>query len=706
MFPLPRYPGLNKGLRTIKGVGPRLEKLLNDRGFTTVGDLVSLMPVRYQDRRDLNPLDQLVPGGEVLAGGLIEETKSRRSFRTGRRVFEITVSDESGKFRAYWFRAPDYLKQSLKKGAKVILFGRISEYQGGLYILHPEITPWPDESPPVGEIRPVYPELAEIKPGVLRRIMAQVGSALSGLPIIFPKAWLEEQGLPDPTECLKTLHQPPSDKPGPVPIPEDSRAWRALARFELLFLQLSLARTRTRLDQEPGISFPLKSGLAREFLVNLPFQLTGSQKKVLREIQQAMAAPHPMRRLLQGDVGSGKTVLAAAAALSAIDAGYQAAFMAPTEILARQHFQTLLAHTKPGGIEPVLLTGGLPEAEKNMVREKLASGQARLVVGTHALFSTSVKFKSLGFAVIDEQHRFGVAQRLALQSKAERPDMLVMTATPIPRSLAMTLYGDLDLSIIEGLPPGRSPVKTRIFSPKERDHAYKMLAHEVSAGGQAFVVAPRIEPKEGEQENGEDLSAVEDLFQFVAGKILPREKIGLIHGRMSPQDQEEALESFRQGRTRVLVATTIIEVGLDVPQATVILVESADRFGLAQLHQLRGRVGRGEKNAQCLLVSGQANNLSGQRLEIMANTNDGFILAEEDMKLRGPGDAAGMKQSGIPRLTWASLPRHLTLLIQARDLARDMIAADPELGFPEFRLVREVVDQVDEMIQGELIEVG
>ncbi|MEE9557028.1 MAG: ATP-dependent DNA helicase RecG [Candidatus Adiutricales bacterium] len=706
MFPLPRYPSLNKGHRSIKGVGPRLEKLLADKDFHTVADLVFLMPTRYQDRRNLVRMDQLRAGDECLTGGVIDEARPRRSFRTGRQVFEITVSDESGRIRAYWFRAPAYLKQTLKKGSKVLLFGRVSKYQESLYILHPEFTPWPDGHEPAGEIRPVYPELAGIKPGILRLVMVQIGSSLSGLPAIFPRTWLKKQELPDPTECLRTLHQPPSDRPGAIPDPEDSKAWQTLARFELLFLQLSLVRTRARLDREPGLRFPPKSRLAREFLVNLPFKLTDSQIKALKEIQQAMAAPHPMHRLLQGDVGSGKTVLAAAAALSAIDAGHQAAFMAPTEILARQHFQTLLKLTRPLGLEPILLAGSLPEAEKNKAREKLATGKAELVVGTHSLFSASVKFKALGLAVIDEQHRFGVAQRLALKSKAERPDMLVMTATPIPRSLALTLYGDLDLSIIEGLPPGRSPIKTKVFTPTDREQAYDLLAQEVSMGGQAFVVAPRIEPKDDEVENGEDLSAAEDLFKFVSSTVLPQAKVGLLHGRMNAEDQEKVLESFHQGQTRVLVATTVIEVGLDVPGATVILIESADRFGLAQLHQLRGRVGRGDKSAQCFLVSSRADNLSTQRLEIVAGTNDGFVLAEEDMKLRGPGDAAGIKQSGMPKLTWARLPEDLPLLIQARDLAREMIAKDPELALPEFRLVREVVDQLDEMIQGELIEAG
>ncbi|MBW1710594.1 MAG: ATP-dependent DNA helicase RecG, partial [Deltaproteobacteria bacterium] len=466
-----------------------------------------------------------------------------------------------------------------------------------------------------------------------------------------------------------------------------------------------LARIRARLNRKEGLTFQVPSKLVNRYLSNLPFDLTSSQVHVLKEIQQDMAAPHPMNRLLQGDVGSGKTVLAMAAALTAIDGGYQAAFMAPTEILAQQHFQDLTPYAKNLGLNIDLLVGGLTEAEKNSSQDDLASGKTQLVFGTHALFSKNVQFKKLGLVIIDEQHRFGVSQRLALKSKATQPDFLVMTATPIPRSLAMTLYGDLELSVIQGLPPGRHPVKTEVFTRKNRLQAYQKLTREVMSGGQAFVIAPRIESGQENNSQTDDLSAAEDLYRVISKEVPPEIKAGLVHGRMKREEKQAVLESFRKGVIKILVATTIIEIGVDLAGATLILIENAERFGLAQLHQLRGRVGRGSKPARCLLINGPSGAASN-RLRIMIRTNDGFVLAEEDLKLRGPGDAAGLKQSGLPSLTWARLPHDLPLLLKARDLAQEIITSDPDLRIPAFRLVRDVIDQLEEQIQGELVEVG
>ncbi|MBU2548100.1 MAG: DNA helicase RecG, partial [Proteobacteria bacterium] len=374
------------------------------------------------------------------------------------------------------------------------------------------------------------------------------------------------------------------------------------------------------------------------------------------------------------------------------------------EILARQHYQTLAPHAERLGIEVALLVGGLPEAEKEAQRRDLASGRVRVVLGTHALISGAVRFESLGLAVIDEQHRFGVAQRLALRDKADHPDILIMTATPIPRSLAMTVYGDLDLSTIEGLPPGRQPVDTLLFGPEEREGAYGRLAEIIRNGGQAYVVAPRIEASD--EEDGEDLAAAETLREYLSREVLPGTPVGLVHGRMKAEEQERVLGDFREGRLRVLTATTVIEVGLDVPAADMILIEGAERFGLAQLHQLRGRVGRGGRPAWCLLVAGGEKASASARLRLMARTGDGFLLAEEDLKLRGPGDATGVKQTGLPPLTWARLPRDLPLLTRARDLAREILEPDPELSDPKFKLVRETMDLLDRRIRTGLADVG
>ncbi|MEW5721917.1 MAG: ATP-dependent DNA helicase RecG, partial [Thermodesulfobacteriota bacterium] len=618
--------------------------------------------------------------------------------------FEITIEDGVGRLSVLWFNFPAHLRTTLKKGRPVQLFGRIGTYQDRLQMIHPETLSFEEVPDPLPEVRPVYPEMDDVRPGVLRRIMAQVARELAVLPALFPQAWLAGHDLPDPLAALTTLHQPPADRPGPLPRPEDSKAWRALALFELLFLQILLARSRARQALEPGLAFPEKSRLARAFLDGLPFRLTSGQERALGEILGDMAAPRPMSRLLQGEVGSGKTVVALAAAFTAVDGGRQAAIMAPTELLARQHHETLAPHAERLGVRADLLVAGLPEVEKEARRRRLASEETQIVVGTHALISPSVSFKTLGLAVIDEQHRFGVAQRLALRSKSEHPDILVMTATPIPRSLALTLYGDLDVSTIRELPPGRRPVRTSVFGPADRARAYRLLAEETAAGGQAYIVAPRIEAREGEEDQAKDMASVESLYGYVRNEVLPGYEVGLVHGRLRPEEQRRVVEDFQAGRTRALVATTVIEVGVDVPGASVILVEGAERFGLAQLHQLRGRVGRGERPAQCLLVAGPGE--VPARLKVMARTHDGFRLAEEDLKVRGPGDPAGVRQSGLPPLTWARLPRDLPLLLQARDLAREIVERDPELAEPSFKLVREVVDRLDERLQAQAVEAG
>jgi ATP-dependent DNA helicase RecG len=585
------------------------------------------------------------------------------------------------------------------------LFGRVGEYKGQRQMVHPEVISWHGGPLPQPEVRPIYPDMEDVKAGALRKIVGQAARELEVVPRVFPGEWLTKRELQDPIEALRTLHQPPADKSGPLPRPEESRAWKNLALYELLFLQLSLARSRARQAGKRGWAFPKRSELAIRFVEGLPFELTDGQRQVLREIITDMSAPRPMSRLLQGDVGSGKTVAALTAAFTAVDGGKQAAIMAPTEILARQHFQTLKPHADRLGVRVDLLVGGLSEAEKAARRLDVAEGRTRIVVGTHALIAAGLEFESLGLAVIDEQHRFGVAQRLALRAKADQPDILVMTATPIPRTLALTLYGDLEVSSIRELPPGRLPVKTEVFGPENRQAAYKKLAREISEGGRAYIVAPRIEANEEDTVEDNSPASVEALYEFVTKEVLESNLVGLVHGRMKTDEQSAVVADFQAGRIKALVATTVIEVGLDVPEATMILVESAERFGLAQLHQLRGRVGRGDRAARCLLISGQPGP-PPERLKVMARTADGFILAEEDLKLRGPGDLTGRRQTGLPPLIWAKLPRDLPLLLKARDMARELIDRDPELETPSFKLVREVVDRLDDRIQAEAVEAG
>lgn len=702
MLPLHLHPRLNKSLRSLKGVGPKLEHALSKKGYQTVGQLLLLMPNKYQDRRALTRLGDIKEGAEVLVKGTITRTDSRWSKKTRRKLFEITVSDESGEIRAYWFRLPVFLRKTLSKGDEVLLFGEVSVYSRQLYILHPEIRTGKNLEPNF-EIRPVYPDIEGIKPGNLRRVMTEAIKELDTMPSVFPREWLAENSLIDPIFSIKTLHRPPTDKPGPLPVPKESKAWKNLAFFELLFLKLSQDRTKAGLARNKG--FGMKAGfpLAKKYIDGLEFELTGAQDKALKEIFRDMESPIPMNRLLEGDVGSGKTVLANACSLAAAGAGFQAAFMAPTELLARQHYQTMRPHALNLGIEIDILLGGFSETEKKQKLSLLKSGQTRIIFGTHALFSKDVAYNNLGLIIIDEQHRFGVGQRWALKSKARRPDTLIMSATPIPRSLAMTIYGEMDISIIDELPPGRESSQTILFNQEERLKAYKLLADEIAAGGQAFVVLPRIE-NNNEEENG--IPAAEEVYKFLRTEILDPEQVGLVHGRMDRDEQDQVIDFFRTGKLRTLVATTIIEVGLDITSATMILIEGAERFGLAQLHQLRGRVGRGKKKSFCLLLMNNESEEAGSRLKIMTEVSDGFILAEEDLRIRGAGDFTSRRQSGMPWLSFAVLPRNMDILKLASMYSQSIIAHDPELTDPAMRLVKEAVSQVDEVHESELIEVG
>ena len=703
MIPISFYPNMSQGIRAIKGVGPQMEKALRRRGFDTLEDLAFLTPVRYQDRRKFVPLNELSPGLEAMAAGRIERVDEGRFSSTGRRYFQLTIEDETGRINALWFSFPVHLRRTLKKGRRVGLFGLVQEYKNTLQMVHPEITVLDGKIKPAPEVRPVYPEFDDLKAGALRKVVNEAMDRFSGAPLIFPEGWLKRRGLTDPTTALRIIHQPPADRPGPLPRPDESNAWKSLALAELLFLQLSLARSRARQAGARGWSCPDKSELVESFFSALPFHLTKAQQKAFEEIRSDMASPKPMNRLLQGDVGSGKTVAAMAAAFLTVDGGRQAAVMAPTEILARQHYLVFKEYGEKLNVKVELLIGSMTESEKSRVRAATADGGVDILIGTQSLISSAIEYKSLGLGVIDEQHRFGVAQRLALREKAGRPDLLVMTATPIPRSLAMTLYGDLDVSTIDEFPPGRTPAVTEVFTGAEREKAYLKLVEEVNNGAQAFIVAPRIDSRD---ENGDDLASTEDLYRYISDELLADVPVGLVHGRMRPDEQSEVMESFRSGRLRVLTATTVIEVGVDVPQASVILIEGAERFGLAQLHQLRGRIGRGSgRQSYCLLVAGESNG-DPARLRLMEKSNDGFYLAEEDLKLRGPGDSVGLKQSGMPKLTFAALPRDLSLLIKARDLAAKMVAKDPELSDPGFKLVREAVNILEDRIRVELADVG
>lgn len=704
MIPLPRHPKFDEPLKSVKGVGPQIEKTLHEKGIRTIPDLLHLMPLHYQDRRSSMLIKDLVENMDAMVKGVVTDARQGRFPRSGKKYFQITIEDESGAINALWFSAPSHMRQTVKKGVEAVLFGKVGRYRKYLQFVHPDIITNPADMPQP-EIRPVYPEIEGVKSGALRRVMKSASDILDAVPAMFPVQWLEHHSLNDPIESLKTLHQPPADRPGAIPKPNGTRAWRSLALFELLFLQITLARSRARLANLRGHSFPNNPDLTVNYLRELPFSITSAQKKALREIVNDMSEAKPMNRLLQGDVGCGKTVVAIGAALAAVSGGRQAAIMAPTELLARQHFESLEPYAERLGVKVDLLSGSLGENEKKMRRASVASGETDIVVGTQALISSGLEFKNLGLAIIDEQHRFGVAQRLALRKKADNPDILVMTATPIPRSLAMTLYGDLDATVIDESPPGRTPATATVFSQEQRSRAYQILKKEIEAGGLAYVVAPRIEAvDDAEAEIG--LVSAEQLFDYLSSEVLPDFPVGLVHGRMKTEEQQAVMDKFRKGDVKVLVATTVVEVGVDVPEATVMLVEGANRFGLAQLHQLRGRVGRGVKPGVCLLVDGTDGEGTSSRLAVMEKTADGFELAEEDLKIRGPGDATGMKQSGLPAFHWAKLPADIDLLIRAKDLAEELVRDDPELRKPGLALVRDAADRMEQLVQTELADVG
>ncbi|WP_242822463.1 ATP-dependent DNA helicase RecG [Thermaerobacter marianensis] len=682
-------------LSRLPGVGRRQAQRLARLGLHTAGDLLWHLPRRYEDRSTWKPIARLVPGEVATVQGVVVDAQ-RVPTRTGRTVVRITVSDGSGRLDAVFFNQPFRLQQ-LVPGRTVLLSGRVDAGYRGWQMDHPEVEPVEGgEGEPVHTARivPVYPATEGLHQRWLRQLAWQVVGALAGqVPEILPAGLRAALGLVDRSTALRHIHFPP-----------DAAAWQAARRrlaFEEWFvMQVALARVRSQQQQEPGRAHRPDGPRVARFLASLPFELTPAQRRVLDEIRADMEAPRPMRRLVQGDVGSGKTVVAAWAMVKAVESGAQAALMAPTEILAEQHARRLQSLLAPAGIPVVQLVGSLPAADRERVLEGLASGRWPVVVGTHALIQDDVRFRDLSLVIIDEQHRFGVRQRALLQGKGQVPDLLVMTATPIPRTLALTLYGDLDVSVIDQLPPGRQPVRTLWLRGRQRRRAYDLLAARVAAGEQGYVVCPLVdEPAGGAGGAGDaEQKAVTTWAEFVARRY-PRLRVGILHGRMPGAEKERVMRAFERRALDVLVATTVIEVGVDVPNATVMIIEGADRFGLAQLHQLRGRVGRGSKESLCILVADPATAEGRLRLEALCRSQSGFEIAEFDLELRGPGDFFGTRQHGLPALRIADPIRDAGLLRQAREAARRLLEEDPQLAAPEHQALRwEVLDRYGEFL--------
>ena len=674
IFPWPPCPAFNTPLGELKGVGPKTLARLAEEGLVTTGDLLAVSPRAYQDRRRASLVAELVPGQAALVAGTV--VRSRPGLSRGRRYLDAVITDEEGgELRLLWFNCPSYLR--LAKGRRLQVFGLVRPGDPP-EMVHPDLE-FPEEATE-GRLKPVYPPLGGLSPGLVQKLMAQVIPLLAQTPPLMPPAWLAEQDLDDPVAELAVLHAPPSDFQGPPPKPDQTRAHHRLALFELLFWRLMMLQARPA-DQEGPARPGLDQGRAalEAFWQRLPFSPSPEQRRVTGEIVADLAAPRPMSRLLQGEVGGGKTAVAAAALFFSLGRGGQTALMAPTEVLARQHFDFLKGPAASLGWETVLVSGGQGPPELKAARQALASGQARLAVGSQALLASATVFQDLRLAVIDEQHRFGVRQRLALRRKSARVDLLTLSATPIPRSLALMLYGDMESSRLEGLLPGRRPAETLVFAPEERAAAYGRFLELVRAGGQGFVVLPRLEGGETARPG----LGLEDIHRELERLANGEFTLGLMHGRMEPAARAKVMAGFRRGDIRILLATTVIEVGVDVPAARTILIDGAERFGLAALHQLRGRVGRGDVPGSCLLLPQSLTESGDRRLSALIRLTDGLELAELDLSMRGPGERLGLRQAGWPALAYARLPRDLTRLVRAHRLADDIWARRTEPGWPE-----------------------
>jgi ATP-dependent DNA helicase RecG len=655
-----------------------------------VGDLLRYFPRRYLDRTRVSQISELVAGqeatlkGEIVASGMMRGRRPR---------FEATLSDGSGQLTLVFFRQPRWFERTLRKGVIVACTGTPTLYGFEQQMVHPEFEVLDTEDDPLGPDRgrivPIYPGTGEMagtrmESRFFRRLIEPLlaGPLPEELPDLLPPEGRARMELPTVAEAVRQIHFPPT-------LEAAEAARRLFALEELFVLQLLLATRRgARTEVRKPQTYSDLRECDRRLIQALPFALTPDQEQVLEEIRTDLASPHPMQRLLQGDVGAGKTVVAACALHAAVRSGYQAALMAPTELLAEQHYQTLSRWLVPVGVTPELLTGSLPAQARREVVARLADGRAGLVVGTHALIQEGVKFQNLALAVVDEQHRFGVRQRSELASRGQLVDVLVMTATPIPRTLQLVLYGDLDVSSIRHLPPGRRDVTTRVITDRERATLWRWLNDRIEKGDQAYVVYPIIDESEKQ-----DLRAATREFEVLRSSALPGKRVALLHGRTETEERRRTMQSFRDGQLDVLVATTVIEIGVDVANANIMVIEHAERFGLSQLHQLRGRVRRGTKRAYCVAVTpGGAQDTTMERLRRFAETDDGFEIAEADLALRGPGDLTGARQSGLPLLRVASPATDLHLIEQARTFARDVCQADPRLSHPAHARLRAAVD--------------
>ncbi|MCP5057549.1 MAG: ATP-dependent DNA helicase RecG [bacterium] len=669
-------------IATLPGIGAKRAEALAKRGLRTIVDLLFHLPSRYDDRRERIAVGALQVGtrGTFEAEVMLADFVPMRGRARSGRLFQAVVGDGTGTVTLKWFRGGESLQKTVTKGTRLLVTGDVRRYRFNKEITHPEIDRIPEEEEDAGAagepIVPGYPVPEGVPPRTFRRLVAVAVEYFADLvPSTLPASLARERGLPSTPTSLRQIHQPDGQADLEALRERTTPAHERLVLEELYLLEVGLAIRRAERAAEPGIALPADASVLEEAVGALPFRLTGAQQRAWAEIQRDLGEPHPMNRLLQGDVGSGKTAVAALAAVVAVRAGYQAALMAPTELLAEQHDRTLRQLLGKTGVRLGLLTSSAPGASE--VRQALAKGEVDLVVGTHALVQRDVDFARLALVVIDEQHRFGVMQRAALAAKTPggvSPHVLVMTATPIPRSLALTLYGDLELSVIDELPPGRSPTETLLLREGEGEQVTRLVREALDCQEQVYVVYPLVEESEKLDLRAatESTERIRAAFSDVA--------VDLVHGRLDARLRAEAMARFMAGETRILVSTTVIEVGVDIPAATLMVVEHAERFGLAQLHQLRGRVGRGERPGTCVLVARGGGEDSEARLRAMLETTDGFRIADADLHIRGPGEFLGTRQSGkLPDLRFADLVRDARLVAVAREAANEALRADPGL---------------------------
>ena len=672
---------LSDDIEVLKGVGPKKAQQLHGLGLCSLFDLLTHFPRSYEDQSSITPIGRLEAGERATVAGVITGLQEKRAGRRGMVILTATISDGTGFLQLTWFNQK-FLKQKLKTGRRICASGRTAYAYGGQgQLAMSQMTSFEiveDEGADMEAkcgILPVYSAGENVKQSMLRALTEQLlGLAEAGelaVPEVIPEGVRQQYGLLPRLQACRQIHYP------------EDRQQVEKARYRLAFEELYLIQyglmllKKRRQERQQGIRFASCGSLTGGVLSSLPFRLTDDQQNAWQDICNDMERPVPMRRLVQGDVGSGKTVIAMLALVKAVENGFQGAMMAPTEILARQHFESFSGSLEPLGIRVALLSGRLTKKAKQEMYDRLAAHEIDIVIGTHALIQEDVSFANLGLVVTDEQHRFGINQRAVLEKKGRLvPDVLVMTATPIPRTLTLTVYGDLEVSLIRQLPPGRKPVRTFVRGRDRRELIYKFVLEEIKKGRQAYVVCPLIEMNE---DSG--LSSAQEVYEELTGGIFYGVKCGLVHGKLKQKEKEELMQEFYEGKIKLLVATTVIEVGVNVPNASIMVVENAQRFGLAQLHQLRGRIGRGEYASYCIFVAEERTEAARQRMEIMERTTDGFVLAEEDLKLRGPGQFFGSMQHGLPDLKIADVGQDIDILLRARQAAMETVKGGE--GLPE-----------------------